>query len=278
MTRRAWTTVRVTNVADPEAVIAALFAAGAEGVQELPDEVLTHIADADDVAIQAITAAVAGADRAARPIFAPTPDVDWASEWRSRIGAHRVGRLVITPPWMADRFTADERIVIEPAMAFGTGEHETTRGVLRLLSTVIRPGDVVADLGAGSAVLAIAAARLGAARVAAIELDPDAISNAEDNCSRNDVAGRVTVIAGDARVLLPLVAPLRVILANIIWPVLAELLPHMRRALTGDGQVVLSGLLRDERAAIEQHLAVAGWRVERVDEEGLWWSVSIVPC
>lgn len=275
MTRRAWTTVRVTNVVDRDAVIAALFSAGAEGVQELPDAVLTHIADADETAI---AAAVADADRAARPAFAPTPDVDWASEWRARIGAHRVGRLVVTPPWLADRFTADERVVIEPEMAFGTGEHETTRGVLRLLSTVIRPGDVVADVGAGSAVLSIAAARLGAARVAAIEMDPDAIRNAEDNVRRNGVADRVTVIAGDALVLLPLVAPVRVILANIIWPVLVELLPGMRQALAGDGQVVLSGLLRDERATIERHLIGAGWRVGRVDEEGLWWSVSIAPC
>jgi hypothetical protein len=71
---------------------------------------------------------------------------------------------------------------------------------------VVRPGDVVADLGAGSAVLAIAAAKLGAARVAAIEFDPDAIENAEDNVRRNGVADRVTVIEGDATVLLPLVA------------------------------------------------------------------------
>lgn len=275
MTRRAWTTVRVTNVADRDAVIAALFSAGAEGVQELPDEVLTHIADADEAAI---AAAVRGADRGARAAFAPTPDVDWSSEWRSRIGAHRVGSLVVTPPWLADRFTAAERIIIEPEMAFGTGEHETTRGVLRLLSTVIRPGDVVADLGAGSAVLAIAAARLGAARVAAIEMDPDAIGNAEDNVRRNGVADRVTVITGDALLLLPLVAPVRVILANIIWPVLVELLPGIRRALAGDGQVILSGLLRDDRAMIERHLDAEGWRVERADEEGIWWSACIVPC
>lgn len=275
MTRRAWTTVRVTNVADRDAVIGALFSAGAEGVQELPDEVVTHIAEADEAAI---AQAIAGADRFARAAFAPTPDVDWSSEWRSRIGAHRVGRLVVTPPWLADRFTADERIVIEPEMAFGTGEHETTRGVLRLLPFVIRPGDVVADLGAGSAVLAIAAARLGAARVAAIEVDADAIGNAEENVRRNGVADRVTVIAGDARILLPLIAPARVILANIVWNVLVELLPAMRAALGHDGRVVLSGLLRDERDAIERHLTGARWQVERVDEEGIWWSVSLVPC
>ena len=73
-------------------------------------------------------------------------------------------------------------------MAFGTGEHATTRGVMRLMQDVIRAGDIVADLGAGSAVLAIAAAKLGAARVAAIELDPDAIGNAEENVARNGVA------------------------------------------------------------------------------------------
>lgn len=273
MSPRAWTTVHVSGFADRESVIAALFSAGAEGVQELADAVVTHVADADQ---DRITQAVRHADGAATLAFEPTPDVDWSSEWRSRIGAHRVGTLVVTPPWLADRFSEQERIVIEPQMAFGTGEHETTRGVLRLLEGIITPGDVVADLGAGSAVLAIAAARLGAARVIAVELDPEAIDNAEANVQRNLVHDRVTVIEGDASVILPLVAPVRVVLANIIWPVLDQLLPTIAAALTDDGVAVLSGLLAEERPAIERSLADGRWRIREVDEEGIWWSASIV--
>jgi ribosomal protein L11 methyltransferase len=270
---RGWTTVRVSGFTDRDAVIAALFGAGAQGVQELPDVVVTHVADADQAQF---TRAVREVDAGATVAFEPTPDVDWSSAWRSRIGAHRVGTLVVTPPWLADHYDEKERIVIEPQMAFGTGEHETTRGVLRLLSGIIRHGDVVADLGAGSAVLAIAAAKLGASRVVAVELDHEAIGNAEENVRRNLVGDRVTVIEGDASVILPLISPARVVLANIIWPVLDQLLPVISAALTGDGVVILSGLLAEDRPAIERSLAARGWKITAVDEEGIWWSTSIV--
>lgn len=273
MSARRWTTVRVTGFSDREAVIASLFQAGAEGVEELPDAVVTHVADVDETRV---AAAVVAADGCAAVSFEPTPNVDWSAAWKSRIRAHRVGRLVVTPPWLADQFAELERLVIEPQMAFGTGEHETTRGVLRLLGGIVRPGDTVVDLGAGSAVLAIAAAKLGAARVIAIELDADAIANAEENVCRNGVGERVTVIEGDAAVLLPLVAPVRVVLANIIWPVLGELLPAIAEALTPDGVAVLSGLLTDERPIIESLLRQLGWAIEDVDVEGIWWSASIV--
>ena len=160
-------------------------------------------------------------------------------------------------------------------MAFGTGEHETTRGALRLLSHVVRPGDIVADLGAGSAVLAIAAVKLGAARAAAIEMDHDAIGNAEDNVVRNGVAAQVRVIEGPAQTLLPLVAPVRVVTANIISSVVIELLPAIGAALTADGQAILSGILHEERDAMLAVLGESGWRVQREDAEGEWWSTIV---
>jgi len=160
-------------------------------------------------------------------------------------------------------------------MAFGTGEHATTRGVVRLLQRALRPGDRVADLGAGSAVLAIAAAKLGAGSVAAIELDPEAIENAEQNAARNGVAERVRVIQGDALLLLPLVAPVRLVLANIISSVLVELLPAIGDALPRDGQAILSGILLEERAHMLGVLAAGGWRVEAEDAEDIWWSVLV---
>jgi ribosomal protein L11 methyltransferase len=134
----------------------------------------------------------------------------------------------------------------------------------------------VADLGAGSAVLSIAAAKLGASRVVAVELDPEAIGNAEANVRRNLVGDRVKVIEGDASMILPLIAPARVVLANIIWPVLERMLPVIASALTADGVAVLSGLLAEERPSIEASLAREGWRITAVDEEGIWWSASIV--
>jgi ribosomal protein L11 methyltransferase len=269
---RPWTTVRVRSPNDRAAIISALFELGAEGIQELDDEVVTHLRDIDE---RRVTAGVREVDPAAIVEYEPTPDVDWSTEWKSRIGAHRLGPLVVTPPWLAEQFSASERVVIDPGMAFGTGEHETTRGVLRLLARHVRPGDSVADLGAGSAVLSIAAAKLGAARVVAIELDPDAIGDAMTNIARNGVGGVVSVLEGDASLLLPLVAPVRLVLANIISSVLIQLLPVIAHSLATGGVAILSGILIDEKLSIEQALAAGGWRILEDDAEGIWWTVTI---
>jgi ribosomal protein L11 methyltransferase len=182
----------------------------------------------------------------------------------------------VTPPGLAEGRDPATTIVIEPAMAFGTGEHPTTRGVVRLMQGVIRAGDSVADLGSGSAVLSIAAAKLGAARVYAIEIDPDATGNAEENIARNGVADRVAALEGDAAMFLPLVAPVRVILANIISSVLVDLLPLLAMTIADDGVIILSGILAEERPRMLEALTGAGWRVDAEDAEEQWWSVRCV--
>jgi ribosomal protein L11 methyltransferase len=146
------------------------------------------------------------------------------------------------------------------------------------MSEVIKPGDHVADLGAGSAVLSIAAALLGASRVAAIEMDADAIGNAEENLRTNGVADRVFVIEGDAETILPHVAPVRVVLANIASSVLISLLPSVRSALARDGVAIFSGILRDERDEFVSALARDGWRVTQEDFEDVWWTAVARPA
>lgn len=269
-----WLAVRVRPSASPDAALAALFQLGSEGVHETGVELVTHFpGDADSATI---ISAVMAADPAAQVTASLVPAVDWSEEWKRGVGAHDLGALSIVPPWLADGRDPAHTIVIEPEMAFGTGEHQTTRGVVRLLPRVVRRGDRVADLGAGSAVLAIAAAKLGAAHVTAIELDHDAIANAEENLARNGVSDRVTVIEGDAALLLPFVAPVRVVLANIISSVLVVLLPTIADALAADGAAVLSGILVEEREAMRQVLDASGWLVLEDDVEGIWWSAHIV--
>lgn len=268
-----WISVRVRPVGDREAVIAALFAAGSQGVQEDADSLLTHFAPGVDV--ERIRGAIATADAAAAVEVGEAPAVDWTEAWKDRVRAHELGRLVVAPPWLADRYDAERTIVIDPGMAFGTGEHATTRGIVRLMQRVVRPGQIVADLGAGSAVLAIAAAKLGAARVAAVEMDVEAISNAEENVARNGVADRVRVLHGDAALLLPLLAPLDLVLANIISSVLVELLPAIGDALAAGGRAILSGILAEEREGMLAVLEGSGWQVLEEDGEEIWWSASI---
>jgi ribosomal protein L11 methyltransferase len=236
--------------------------------------VVTHFpSDAD---FNDIRGAVMTADPRADIAIADAPETDY-SQWRASVSSHHVGELVIAPPWLADQYETRSLVIVDPAMAFGTGEHPTTRGVMRLMQGVVRAGDVVADLGAGSAVLSIAAAKLGADRVTAIELDHDAIGNAEENVSANGVEDRVGVIEGDAATLLPLLAPVRVVLANIISSVLIPLLPIMRASLAKGGQAILSGILCEERGAMVEAIGADGWTIEREDTEDVWWSVQIAP-
>ncbi len=209
-----WVTVRVHPGSHRDAVIAALFESGAQGIQEVGESIVTQV-ESQEMA-DALERAALGASVDAVVSMAPLANVDWSEQWKKGIRAQVLGGLTVAPPWLAGDLDPAHSIVIEPGMAFGTGEHATTRGVIRLMQSVVRSGDRVADLGSGSGVLAIAAAKLGALYVAAIELDHDAIENAEQNVARNDVVGRVAVIEGDAATLLPLVAPVRVVTANII--------------------------------------------------------------
>ena len=270
----SWIALRVTPRSNREGVIAALFESGSQGVQEDGASVVTHFPSTS--ILDEIRGAVIRADPQADIAVAESPDTDY-SQWRASVSSHQVGNLVITPPWLAGEVESSKAVIIDPAMAFGTGEHPTTRSAMRLMHGVIREGDMVADLGAGSGVLSIAAIRLGAARVAAVEMDHDAIGNAEENVSANGVSNRVEVIEGDATVILPLLAPVRVVIANIISSVIVPLLPVMRSSLSESGQAILAGILVEERAEMLIALRRGSWAVEREDTEDVWWSVQIAP-
>jgi ribosomal protein L11 methyltransferase len=274
----SWLAVRVAGAsgATRDAIAAALIHAGAACVQEERDDLITYLPD--DAPLDAVRGAIANDGVAVLELReASATEVD--RPWVSTVGISRAGRFIVAPPWLDVESAAGETlIVIDPAMAFGTGEHPTTRGVLRLMDGVVEPGDRVADLGAGSAVLAIAAARLGASRVAAIEMDPDAIGNAEQNVLVNDVGDRVVVIQGDAETILPHVAPVRVVLANIISSVLIPLLSLVRRSLEPGGAAIFSGILVDERDEFVSALERDGWRVEREHIEDVWWTTVARPA
>ena len=267
-----WLAIRVEPSGDAQPVIDALFTAGSQGIQEQGNTIITHFppgTSADDV-----ERIVHDADSTAQVTAELTLAADW-SEWRASVGEHQLGRLTIAPPWM----TSDDpmRVIIDPAMAFGTGEHATTRGVIRLMQQIANAPMRVADLGAGSAVLSICAAKLWKSRVAAIEVDEDAIGNAESNVALNGVGDLVTVIPGDAGVLLPLVAPVDLVLANIISTVLVGLLAPIAESLSEGGHAILSGILTDEREMMSQELTRARWEIVSDDVEESWWSVLARP-
>lgn len=250
----------------------ALFEAGSQGVHEDDDALVTHFPP--DVDTSSVVAVLHAVDPSAVITVTSVPAIDW-SEWRASVDAHHVGRLVVTPPWRAHEFDPATTIVIDPAMAFGTGEHPTTRGMLRLMQHAIRAGDSVADLGAGSAVLSIAAAKLGATRIAAIEIDDGAEGSALENIRVNGVENAIRYLVGDATVLLALVAPVRVVLANMVSSVLMELLPAMEKSLAPHGVAMLSGILVEERGLMIRAIERVMLRVEREDVEGDWLSLLV---
>lgn len=277
-----WTSVRVRpghdqdgsgNSAARSACLGALFASGAQGVHEDGASLVTHFPPGTN--LERVYLALTEADENVLIETSPVPEIDWSTEWKSRIVAQELGALTVTPPWLADAYEPARRIVIDPGMAFGTGDHATTRGVIRLMPRVLRRGDVVADLGAGSAILAIAAAKLGASCVYAIELDHDSIDNANENVQRNGVADIVHVFEGDATAFLPLIAPVRLVLANIISSVLIEMLPVIGLCLADDGDAILSGILAEERDALVSVLRDHGWKVVAEDAEDIWWSAVV---
>src|SRR5687767_9560580 len=269
----SWLSVRVVPAHDRDAALAALFDAGAQGVHEDGVALVTHFPPEADM--DAVSSAVRGADPGADIAIGRAADTDWSEAWKVLLSTQVVGALRIAPPWLAAGLDPARTIVVDPGMAFGTGDHPTTRGVTRLMQRITIAGARVADLGAGSAVLAIAAAKLGARAATAVELDPDAIGNAIENVARNDVTSIVHVVEGDAMLLLPLLAPVDVILANIVSSVHLALLPAMANALAGGGRAVLSGILYEEQPMMIDRVMELGWTIDDEDIEDIWWSATI---
>jgi ribosomal protein L11 methyltransferase len=265
-----WVRLWVDAGSEREAAIRALFGAGVGGIEEDGEAIVTCVRSDDEAS--AIEIAVMDAAPGARIRRTPVDERDWSTAWREGLTAHTVGRLTITPPWLTPGHDPEHTIVIDPGMAFGTGDHATTRGVVRLMQRVIPPARRVADLGAGSAVLSIAAAKLGATQVFAIEVDPDATENAEANIATNRVAHVVHYFEGDAAALLPLVAPMDVVVANIVTPAILELLPAIEGALAPGGSAIVSGVLISECEDLVRVASARGWRLSDDYREGDWWS------
>jgi hypothetical protein len=173
-----WFSLRVESPAHRDEAMAALFAAGAQGVHEEGAALATSFAAEADA--RAAMDAVKAVDPMATCDVRATPSVDWSVAWRDQARVVTLGRLAIAPPWLTLDLDEARTIVIDPGMAFGTGDHASTRGAVLLLQEAVKKGVSVADLGSGSAVLSIAAAKLGATRVWAIEIDPEAQTNAAE--------------------------------------------------------------------------------------------------
>jgi ribosomal protein L11 methyltransferase len=271
---KRWLVISVRPHPDTrEDVAAALLALGGTAVHEQDDQLISYIsppADLDNWISLARETLQTKFD------WRWQADEDWSETWKRGLQPRRVGRhFVVAPSWtQANVRGGDRLIVMDPEMAFGTGEHATTRGALRFLEKCTQPGDRVLDVGTGSAILAIGAALCGATHVLGVEYDEDAIINARDNIVRNRVQEVVTLqtaLVDDALLSTHREQPFDIIVANVLSGVLRPLLPAFRRALRAGGHLILGGILESEADDMIDAASAAEFRLAAEDLEEEWW-------
>ena len=207
---------------------------------------------------------------------AAVPGEDWTRSWRAHFRpVFPASRIVVCPPWdLVDAPEGGFRVVIEPKMAFGTGHHETTRTCLQALEREVKPGSRVLDVGTGSGILAIVAARLGAREVVAVDTDDQAIENARENAVLNDVGDRVQVRSGT---VAPADGLFDVVVANVTSGVLGPMVPELRGRLVEGGRLILAGILTREADAFTCLVENEGLAVRERTREGEWTTIVCVP-
>jgi ribosomal protein L11 methyltransferase len=281
----------VLDVTSPSAEHAALLsegliALGGSAVEEDRETLRTWFAPPADPdtfldRVRNTLAAIAGQPVAVR--WSWRDDEDWSVRWRSGLGPRRVGkRIIVTPSWITPECGSEDIVLtIDPQMAFGTGEHASTRGALRLLDAMLPAGARVLDVGTGSAILALAAVRLGATHVDAIECDPDALVNAAENVKRHGCTDAIRLreavvdldyLAGTATAE----GPYDVITGNVLSGVLMPLLPGFRGVLRPGAVLILAGIMEYQAEAMAQAASLHRFELCREDRDEGWWSAGFI--
>jgi len=232
-----------------------------------------------------IALALLAATHGARPFaVSELPETDWVAHVRRELAPVQAGRFFVYGSHDADRAAEQSParvcLLIEASMAFGTGHHGTTLGCLRALDRLL-DADVrlsrVADIGCGTAVLAMAAARVGDAAVVAGDIDPVAIDVAEANMAANGLAGRVALFvgAGFDHDLCRAVMPFDLVFANILKGPLVELAPDMARAVQSGGHAILSGILNEQADEVREAYRAVGFSDGTDAVIGEWTTLTL---
>ena len=213
--------------------------------------------------------------RPAEFLTARLQDEDWANSWKKYFHTDKIGeRVVIQPSWEEYEPQAGEVVLrLDPGAAFGTGTHPTTSMCLRALERLVRPGITVFDVGTGSGVLSIAAAKLGAAKVHAADYDATAVRVARENIEANGVADVVSVDESDLFSAFDGKAEL--VTANLIADLVIRLLPDLDAHLAAGGALLASGIIDDRAQEVREAAKTAGFFVAEDHEEKEWHAMVI---
>jgi ribosomal protein L11 methyltransferase len=203
---------------------------------------------------------------------AAVDDEDWAARSQAHLTRVVVGRITVAPPWDAAPPAGGLLVIVHPSTGFGTGHHQTTRLCLRMLQQLPLEGRRVIDLGTGSGVLALAAWRLGAADVEALDYDADAIVNAVENLRLNGAGDTVTLRQADLRV--DPVAPGDVVTANLTGALLRAQADLVAALVRPGGSLILSGILDAEVDQVAAAFTPPLTPVDRANED-VWHALRL---
>ena len=253
------------------------------GVFEIEDgsdrwEVGVYFTQAPDEIALALLAASQGAQPF---VISELHEVDWVAHVRRELSPVSAGRFFVHGSHDADKVPEGaEALCIEAAMAFGTGHHDTTKGCLLAFDRMLTAGEVphrVADIGCGTAVLAMAAARTVHGVVLASDIDPVAVETAQANVLANGLDGRVECVLAEGfhHPVLDGAAPYDLIFANILKQPLIQIAPDMARHLAPGGRAILSGILVAQADEVAAAYADAGIALERREDLGDWSTLVV---
>ena len=202
-------------------------------------------------------------------------DEDWAETWKEFFHTEKIGaRTVIKPTWEEYEVKVGEIVVeLDPGAAFGTGQHATTSLCIRALEDLVRPGMTVFDVGTGSGVLAIVAAKLGAKRVEAVDFDTVAVRVARENVRQNGAED--VVRTGRSDLLKSVEGRADLIIANIIADIIVRLFGEVKGSLAAGGTMLLSGIIEDRLADVVEAAGRHGFSVEKIEQEKGWAAVIV---
>lgn len=207
------------------------------------------------------------------PVYSLVNEQDWAEAWKSHYKPVRLGqRILVRPLWIEVQPQPDDIVIaLDPGMAFGTGTHPTTQLCLQALEQRVQPALDVLDLGCGSGILAIAAAKLGATNIVAVDIDPIAVKATLENTQQNDVAERITAFQGSLENLITSSRRFDLMIVNILAKVIVAMCDDgLGQLVRPGGRAIFSGIIDTQAEEVEAALRKTGLKPVARQSMGDW--------